>query len=99
MRYAKPRPIYYKRLDEKYPVGFKYKAPDIEKGETLSSAVVTVSPSGLSLDGSPVVTDDVVTQKISGGSSVGKKHVLKFKVTTSAGHVYVNTLLVEIIED
>lgn len=92
------QPIFYKKVDESYPIGLIYSAPDLASGETISSAVVTVDPTGLSLDGAPVSSGAKVSQSISGGI-LGKRYTLKFKVTTSVGYEYVDTILVEIVED
>ena len=55
--------------DEKFAIGLTYKAPDMETGETFSASTASVTPAGLTLDGS-VVTDDAAKtaeQMVSGG--------------------------------
>jgi hypothetical protein len=56
---------------------------NLANSETLSSASVTATPSGLTI-GSAVITRSVVTAFISGGVA-GTSYTLTFEVNTSAG--------------
>lgn len=56
-----------------------------EVGDTIASATVTV-PAGLTAVGVPVVAEDVVTQRVSGGT-VDDAYTLVCQITTVDGLV------------
>ena len=89
------QPLVKKRVNEKFAIGFEYISPDLEAGETISSASVTV-PSGLTAVGSEVISGAEVSQIISGGT-VDTDYVVTFLVTTSAGHIFEDKIIVRII--
>lgn len=72
---------------ERYPIGLRYRFPDLSPGETISVAEVSVSPAGLILAGSPIIEGNEVTQIVEGGSS-GIEHTVRFKITTSTGKIF-----------
>lgn len=77
-----------KAASERYAIELIYNAPDLNKGETIESVEVSVSPEGLTV-GDPEKNGNKVSAMISGGT-VGKSYIVLFKVTTSAGHIYNN---------
>ena len=83
----------YKSPTENFPIGFTYSAPDLDSGESISSAVVTAT-TGLTV-GTPVVVSPRVTVRISGGTS-GADYTVTFTITTSAANVYVDQILVRV---
>lgn len=84
-----------KESGEKYAIGFRYRAPDLQSGESITGATVTVSPSGLTLVGSPVIDGDEVRQVIEGGVD-GDDYVLEFEVDTSASFTYIDHYLIRV---
>lgn len=88
-------PIIYKFSEEKYVIGLLYFAPDLEEGETIDSVETSVNPAGLTLDGAASIDGNEVSQMINGGT-FGVKYIVSFKVTTSAGHIYIDTYSVRI---
>lgn len=84
-----------KDKDEKYPVALVYDNAGFATGETIVSAVVTVSPAGLTIEGSASVAAKRVSQTISGGTP-GTSYILTFTATTSAGNVYEDSVQVDI---
>ena len=87
-----------KRVNEKFPIGLKYQAPDLEEGDTLASAIVSILPSetnGLEVVGNAVVEEDEVTQTVQKGIS-GHDYYVTFKVTTTLGNVYEDKILVKV---
>lgn len=88
-----------KKPDEKFAIGLKYTAPDLAEGESLVSAVVTITPSGevdnLAKVGSVVVATDNISQMVEKGAD-GNEYTVIFKTTTSIGHVYEDAILVAV---
>jgi len=84
-----------KSPNEKFAIGLKYIEPDLEEDETISTCVVTISPSGLTAVGSPVITDNQVAQIVEGGTD-GSVYKVIFKSTTSGGHIYEDMIYVKV---
>lgn len=95
-----PRPIVMKSVSDRFEIGLQYQAPDLETGETITDVEVTISPTGLTAEGAPVIDGNTVSQVISGGV-IKKNYTVLFKVTTSAGFIYSNpkkeSILVKVI--
>ncbi len=89
-----------KRPDEIFSIGLKYISPDLEEGESISSASVSVSPdnpSGVQAVGNAVIEQDNVAQLISSGVD-GSEYYVNFTVTTSGGHIYKDSIFVKVRE-
>jgi hypothetical protein len=88
-----------KHPDEEYAVGLEFEAPDLESGETIQSGVVTITPSGESGDlvtkGSLAIGTDTIKQVVEKGRS-GIRYTVKFTVTTSVPHIYVEKIFVNV---
>jgi len=87
-----------KTPDEKFAIGLKYIAPDLTAGATLSSCVVTISPtetSGLEVSGVPVISGSQVSQVVMNGVDASEYNVI-FKTTTSEGNVFEDTIYVKV---
>lgn len=92
-------PIYYKKVSEKYPLGLEYSATDIPDGDSISAVEVTITPSGqLATEGTPNFSGRNCSIWVKNGV-IGKRYHLTFKVTTSLGYIYINSILVEVKED
>lgn len=93
------RPIAFKSPEGSFPIELEYQAPDLAAGETISSAVVTASPAGLTI-GTPIIGTNTVGVLISIGSK-GVDYIVRFKVTTSVGYIYnhpeLDSILVKVI--
>jgi len=83
-----------KKAGEKYAIGFRYKAPDLEDGEVISTCTASAT-TGLTLNGSPVILGCTVSQMISGGTA-GNTYTVTLTTTTSAGSIYVDTYSVTV---
>jgi hypothetical protein len=88
-------PLVYKKVAEKFEVGFYFSPPDLASGETISTCTAAVLPTGLTLTGSCVISGSQVTQIISGGTA-GVEYVLTFTITTSAGRIFTPDLQVRV---
>ena len=86
-----------KQVNEKFAIGLTYDAPDLKEGQTISTVETSVTPEGLTLDGDPTIDGATVEQMVKAGVSKARYTVL-FKVTTSAGHVYLDNVVVIIID-
>ena len=87
-----------KRPNEMFSVGLQYITPDLEEGASLASAIVTITPDevgGLKKSGNVVIEPTVVSQLVYGGI-VNKEYYVIFKVTTTGGHVYEDSIFVKI---
>ena len=80
------RPIVRKSEAGVFPVELVYSAPDLAAGESINSAQVTASPTGLTI-GTPIINGDTVAVLLSGGTK-GAKYIVYFEVTTSVGYTY-----------
>lgn len=93
-----------KAVSETWPIGLIYSSPDLATAETIVSATVAVTPTGLTLGAVTVstttVTSDTVSAPISGGTA-GVEYTVLFKVVTSGGKTFNNpnkdALLVRVI--
>jgi len=70
-----------------FPVGLRYFAPDLDVGETISSATVTVSPAGGLILGAVVIDGNEVSASIESGT-IENTYKVQFKVTTSSGKIF-----------
>ena len=89
-----------KRPVERFPIGFSFTTPELADGETIVSAVTSISPSeagGLEKLGDPVISDNQVTQVVDSGLDAHDYYV-KFVVTTSVGNIFEGTILVFVRE-
>ncbi len=80
-------------------------ANDLAVGETVATKTVTArdagtdaDTSGTILSGSPSSSGSVITQKVAGGAS-GDKHILTYRITTSAGDTFEAEVLLSVSED
>jgi hypothetical protein len=86
---------YVKKEHEKYPLGFSYQAPDLAPGETITSVVCTISENDIDLVGEPIISVNTVAQIIENGTP-GKSGTLVFRVTTSAGYIFVDEIVITV---
>ena len=88
-----------KKPNEKYAVGLKYQAPDLEEGQSISSVSVSITPTTgvtpLIVDGSPSIDGDTVSQVIKAGVN-GENYYVIFTTTTSIGHIYEDRIFVKV---
>jgi hypothetical protein len=82
---------------EEWGVGFKFFPPDLNVGETITTCVATVTPSGLEIHGDAIIDKDdrTVTQVIRGGTS-GITYTVTFTTEISNGYVFIDQVLVRI---
>ena len=93
-----------KAVAEAFPVGLTYVSPDLATAETIASATVAVTPSGLTLGAVTISTttlaSDTVSAPASGGTA-GVEYTVLFTVVTSGGKTFCNpnkdALLVRVI--
>lgn len=91
-------PTIKKRPVEEFSLGLKYVAPDLEPNGTIDSVVTIVEPDeagGVKRVGAPTIDGDVVSQVVNGGND-GVDYTLKFRVTTSEGHIYEDAIFVQV---
>jgi hypothetical protein len=91
-------PELIKRPNEMYAVGLRYTAPDLEEDESIISCTVTISPGeagGLKKSGLAVIDENVVSQIVYDGVD-GNDYYVTFVTTTSAGHVYEDSIFVKV---
>lgn len=90
-----------KHPDEEYAIGLEFVAPDLEEGETLASGVVTITPSSdgddLVTKGSLSIGTETIKQVVEKGRN-GIRYTVKFKVTTSINHIYVEKIFINVEE-
>jgi hypothetical protein len=87
-----------KKPNEMFPVGLKYTTPDLDEGESIVGCEVTITPNeqgGLRASGSPVIDTPIASQMIYSGLD-GHEYYVNFKVTTSGGHVYQDSIFVKV---
>ena len=88
--------VVYKFEGEKWAIGFRYFAPDLNyPTETIQSCVVSVSPAGLTLEGAALIDKDTVGQVVSGGGCNQNYHV-HFTTTTSVGFILEDEIIVKV---
>jgi hypothetical protein len=92
-----------KQPNEAFVIGISF-AARLGVGETLATPTVTAKDatsgadtSGTVLSGSPSAASGVVTQKVHQGAS-GTRHIVQFRVTTSAGNTLEDELSLTIHE-
>jgi hypothetical protein len=85
--------IVRKSVAERFPVGFRYTSDKIDAGQTISSCVVAITPTGLTAIGSPVISSNIVTQAISGGTSHAE-YSMVFTTTLSDATVYTDEIVI-----
>ena len=87
-----------KKPDEQFAIGFQYISPDLEENEYITGCVISISPAnGLVVDGDPEIKPTKVTQMIKAGTD-GNEYYVKFKTTTSAEHIYEDSIFVKVRE-
>lgn len=82
-----------KGTGEKFQVGFRYTSDRLDAGQTISSCVVSISPSGLTEVGAPNISNNVVTQIVSGGTA-GVEYYMTFTTTLSDGSNFIDDIVV-----
>ena len=82
-----------KGTGETFYVGFTYSAPDLDTGETITTATVAAT-TGITV-GATVIDGAEVTAPVSGGTA-NTNYTVTFTVTTSAGNIFVDSLLVRV---
>jgi hypothetical protein len=83
------------RIGEVRTLGFRWRAPDLEAGETITEATITVLPvTGLTL-GTKVIASPIVT--IPATAVTANDYIVTFFVTTSAGNKYKALWLVKVV--
>lgn len=87
--------IVSKKAAEKFQLEFRYTSDRLDAGQTISSCVVTSSPSGISLDGAASISGNTVNQFVSGGTE-GSEYYLTFTTTLSDGSVYLDDIVVRV---
>lgn len=73
-----------KAPDDDLPYSFDFSLFDVMESDTMASATVASTPSGLTI-GSPSVSGDTVTVRISAGTD-GTTYRLKVQGTTTGGY-------------
>jgi hypothetical protein len=85
-----------KKPTEKFPIGFRYRDPDLPTGITISSTVVTVSPVGLTLGTNGVIADGTeVYCWLTGGTDL-IDYTVRFTSTLSDTKILVDDYLVKV---
>jgi len=79
--------IVEKAVAEKFKIGLYYWPPDVDNENIIVGATAAVTPSGLTLDGDPVVSGQQVMQMMHGGTA-GVDYLVQFTVTTFDGSIY-----------
>jgi hypothetical protein len=91
-------PVIKKKPAEKFPIGLRYKAPDLPTGVTISTVSCAVTPaSNLVLGTSGVITDGTeVYCWITGGTAL-TDYTVRFTSTLSDTKILVDDYLVKCI--
>lgn len=79
---------------EKFYIGVDFSL-NLAKDEVISEAEVSCTPSGLNLDGDPIIQGTIVSQLISGGDP-GQLYYISFIATTSQGCIFKKVITVAI---
>jgi hypothetical protein len=84
-----------KKTGEKFPIGFRYQAPDLPAGVTISSVVVTVVPAAnLTLGTNGVIADGTeVYCWLTGGTDL-IDYTVKFTSTLSDTKILIDDYMV-----
>jgi len=77
---------YSKQANDYVVIGFRYSSPDLEAGQTITSANITV-PTGLNANGNYSISNNDVSQMIYGGTA-GSDYDVSFLITISTGAKY-----------
>jgi hypothetical protein len=91
-------PEIIKRPSERYTVGMKYLAPDLEEGATILSSTVVITPtetSGLAVWGSVSIDGNVVEQGIQAGLD-GHNYYVTFTTRTSEDNIFEDSVYVKV---
>jgi hypothetical protein len=91
---ARATGIIEKKTDESYPIGFRYRDPDLPLGVTITGVVATGSPAGLTV-GAGQYLGDTVYANVSGGT-VGSDYTVHFKTTLSDGKILSDDFVVKV---
>lgn len=83
------QPVVFKEDSEILPIGWDYDP------ETVASATITISPSGLDKEGGEVISGSEVKQTVKNGV-VGEFYKIVFEVMTDGGHEYVDVIFVSV---
>lgn len=89
--------IIHKKPTEKFPIGLRYRNPDLPTGVTIASTVPTVSPAGLTLGTSGVTGSgsDEVYCWVTGGTDL-TDYTVRFTSTFSDTKIIVDDYLVRV---
>ncbi len=91
--------IVYKWPDEEFGISIHYSYPDLNLPTVHVDNVTTAitSTGDVDLSGSPIFSEseDIVTQKVSGGTSGGMS-TLTFTTYTSSGEIFVDKVLIKV---
>ena len=83
------------RVGEKFAIGLRYSAPDLNEGETISTAECVVVPdTGLTLVGDEGIDGAEASQVVQ--AVTAGEYVVTFTVTTSAPHIYLDDYTVKV---
>lgn len=83
------QPVVFKEDSEIISIGWNYSP------ETVSTATIAISPSGLDKEGSETIDGSEVSQKIKNGTA-SENYRVTFTVTTSEGNTYIDVILVSV---
>jgi hypothetical protein len=83
-----------KRVAEKFPIGFRYRDPDLPSGVQIQGVVISVSPPGLTV-GSGQVSGAEVFCWIEGGAA-GTDYAVRFTTTLSDTKILVDDFVVKV---
>ena len=85
-----------KKPTEEFPIGFRYRDPDLPTGVTISSVIVTIAPATLTLGTNGVMPDGTeVYAWISGGTDLAD-YVVRFTSTLSDAKILVDDYAVKV---
>lgn len=86
-----------KKVGETFPIGLNYRDPDLPTGVTISSTVVTATPTGLTLGTNGVEADGKsVYCWISSGTAL-TDYTVRFSSTLSDTKVLIDDYLVKVV--
>jgi hypothetical protein len=83
-----------KRAGEKYPVGFRYRDPDLPDGVTITGVAVSCAPSGLTV-GSGQYSGAEIWAWVEAGSA-GVDYTLTFTTTLSDSKKLIDDFVVKV---
>lgn len=92
---SKPVAVIHKKPLEEFPIGLRYREPDLPTGVTITSVAVSVT-TGLTKGTSGVITDGTeVYCWISGGTDL-TDYTVRFTSTISDGKTLIDDYLVKV---